>query len=713
MMPVKAYSRRWRADYQSFSRLKHELQRQLDIIEPPGSDFHRRLGGLAVQLEGFDTFWNSHRHFGFERALASYDRPGVFDSLDLELMWKLPAFCKPSSQYIDVKPCHEMNTGADTPVAYNGDFWDSDALVEWASSSESSILLVEGDYQCDYEIDEISRDLIPYLEDHDEPVVWIPNDMSIVSSMSHGTHILKQLAVQILQKGILLYDVAFLSYLVEMFLLSPGGSRIPQDANIYWFDVLRYVLRGIPNLCMVIDLRVLEDHQELPFSWVDQFSNLFERLRCEDSTILKVVLLTTWPLPKGNTDARTIIINSESGPPKLQRVHRIHWLTQRNGTRSLSFATKRPFSTASKFVHQSSNSYTSQVSIAYDDSSSEGERKIGSVSAAKGAASKGPADWFTQMKSFEKTVDASRKEPDAAHPRVKITVLDTGLDLSHREMIRANDEGRLRTRDFVEDTDNVKDSDGHGTHCTSLALRYAPNAEIFAGRVFRKNEADTDSFSILTKAIRYAAEVWKVDIISLSLGFTDEDDRHLREEIRKASANNILIFASAANKTSNETKPIRFPARMNDVICIFSSNSYSRPSDFNPRAHYFRPNLTFPGEDIKSAWPSALANERTFEWKGATYKKHSGSSCSTPIAAAVAAGILEFLWQERVPAVRRPELLKHYTGMTRIFMRFMVDDFKYGDNSYNYVKPWMLISEHFPKLEIPGLISHALDKIDG
>ncbi|PVH72788.1 subtilisin-like protein [Cadophora sp. DSE1049] len=324
------------------------------------------------------------------------------------------------------------------------------------------------------------------------------------------------------------------------------------------------------------------------------------------------------------------------------------------------------------------------------------------------------------MKSFEKTVDASRKEPDAAHPRVKIAVLDTGLDLSHRDIIKAKEQGRLKFRDFVDDTDTIKDDDGHGTHCTSLALKYAPNAEIFAGRVFRKSEADTDSCDILTKAIRYATDVWKVDIISLSLGFTDDDDdddddtlHFLRDEIWRASGNKILIFASAANNTSNETRPIRFPASMKEVICIFSSNSYGRPSDFNPDPKYDRPNLTFPGEQIEGAWPSNFSNEKTFEKKGATYKLQSGTSCSTPIAAAVAAGVLEFAWQERIPAVRRLNQLKHCTGMMQIFIRRMVDDYKVGDNSYYYVKPWKLISTSRRKNYISMRISDALDHIDG
>jgi len=202
-----------------------------------------------------------------------------------------------------------------------------------------------------------------------------------------------------------------------------------------------------------------------------------------------------------------------------------------------------------------------------------------------------------------------------------------------------------------------------------------------------------------------------VDIISLSLGFTD-DDEDLRDQIRKACANNILIFAAAANNTTNDVIPIRFPARMKEVICIFSSNSYGQPSKFNPPARYNRPNFTFPGEQIRGAWPSKIPGQGTFRINGAQYKEQDGTSCATPIAAAVAAGTLEFAWQERAHKIRRVKLLKDYSGISDILSKRMVDHYKIEGNQYHYVKPWMLISTNRIKEEIPIHISDVLDNVD-
>ncbi len=201
-----------------------------------------------------------------------------------------------------------------------------------------------------------------------------------------------------------------------------------------------------------------------------------------------------------------------------------------------------------------------------------------------------------------------------------------------------------------------------------------------------------------------------MDIISLSLGFAN-DDENLRKEIRKACAADSIVFSAAANDTTNESIPIRFPARMKDVICIFSSDSNGHPSSFNPPPRYDRENFMFPGENIEGAWPSSIQAEKTVTRQGAVYKVQDGTSCATPIAAAVAAGILEFAWQEREHTIRKSKLLREYSGMKEVLLKRMVDNRRNGE--YHYVKPWKLISVDRKKEEIPIIISDILDNIDG
>ena len=76
-------------------------------------------------------------------------------------------------------------------------------------------------------------------------------------------------------------------------------------------------------------------------------------------------------------------------------------------------------------------------------------------------------------------------------------MLDTGVDLSHPDIAKAMQEGRLKYHDFIEKHSKMLDLDGHGTHCVSLVLRHAPNAEVFVGRVFEKRNADSSCLQTL------------------------------------------------------------------------------------------------------------------------------------------------------------------------------------------------------------------------
>jgi hypothetical protein len=151
---------------------------------------------------------------------------------------------------------------------------------------------------------------------------------------------------------------------------------------------------------------------------------------------------------------------------------------------------------------------------------------------------------------------------------------------------------------------------------------------------------------------------------------------------------------------------------MREVISVFASDGHGNPSRFNPPARIDRPNFMFPGERVEGAWPSDIPAEGTFKRGESVYKYQDGTSCATPIAAAVAAGTLEFAWQKRAYKISRLSWLKHYSGMSDIFLKRMVDQ-PVVYNMYHYVKPWKLISIYQEKDEIPIHIADTLRHIHG
>lgn len=94
------------------------------------------------------------------------------------------------------------------------------------------------------------------------------------------------------------------------------------------------------------------------------------------------------------------------------------------------------------------------------------------------------------------------------------------------------------------------------------------------------------------------------------------------------------------------------------------------------------------------------------------YKVQDGTSVATPIAAAVAAGIIEFANQKRAFELKRVHLLKDHRGMTGVFLRWMVDRYKTGEKDFHYVKPWMLFGTSRNQDVIPICISLSIDNID-
>ena len=81
-------------------------------------------------------------------------------------------------------------------------------------------------------------------------------------------------------------------------------------------------------------------------------------------------------------------------------------------------------------------------------------------------------------------------------PRVRIAILDTGLNRDHQavsEMLaKPNRDRRIKAREcFIpaaeldDDEDPDNDPDGHGTHCAMVVHQVAPNADIYVARIFK------------------------------------------------------------------------------------------------------------------------------------------------------------------------------------------------------------------------------------
>lgn len=226
--------------------------------------------------------------------------------------------------------------------------------------------------------------------------------------------------------------------------------------------------------------------------------------------------------------------------------------------------------------------------------------------------------------------------------QVKIAILDTGIYATHPQIRDALQKGNIKKyKGFPEALEPLRDGHGHGTHCTSVLLRTAPNASLYIARVADDNGklSSDDNYFHITQAIEWTIEEG-VNVISISWG-TNETIPSMTAAINKAIKAGILVFAAASNSRANY--PVTFPARMKDVFCIGSVDGSGSLSSFSP-PFVGEENYNILGEGVLGACIPKFASEPGY--KSATQMvRRDGTSAAAPIAAGIAALLTEYARQ--------------------------------------------------------------------
>lgn len=263
--------------------------------------------------------------------------------------------------------------------------------------------------------------------------------------------------------------------------------------------------------------------------------------------------------------------------------------------------------------------------------------------------------------------------------RVRIAILDTGIDMNHPE-IKAR---KKRVKGFHceikgLETKANEDTSGHGTSTALLLMQVAPEADIYVARVFRETQDVVPDQ--VAPAIEHAVKNWEVDIISMSFGFPSVIFK-INEALKLADNNDVLLFAAASNDGANKSIPRAWPAREDTkVFCIHATDSHGYPWKRNPPSELGTFNFATFGEDV-------LTTGKQDKLVGKT-----GTSMATPIAAATAALLIDF---SRLPRMKGKKLdhmnkVASFQGMKRLLL---ASSEKTGQDNFRYIKPWRLFSE--------------------
>jgi hypothetical protein len=184
------------------------------------------------------------------------------------------------------------------------------------------------------------------------------------------------------------------------------------------------------------------------------------------------------------------------------------------------------------------------------------------------------------------------------------------------------------------------------------------------------------------QAITYAANEWKVDIITMSFGCKDRVNV-INDAIVAAHNKHILLFAAASNCGGNDE--IAWPAKSDKVICVHATDGYGKSTRFTPNALSNADNFAVLGSAVKSYWPEALTGE------GLSEMRMSGTSCAAPIAAGIAAVIMEFVCRKsRVNTEFANETRFKRLGERQVMSYILRKMVPRRNAGYDYIVPWTL-----------------------
>lgn len=211
---------------------------------------------------------------------------------------------------------------------------------------------------------------------------------------------------------------------------------------------------------------------------------------------------------------------------------------------------------------------------------------------------------------------------------IKVAVIDTGLDKSHKEFAGKYENGY----DFIKKSQTVTDTNKHGTHCAGVIGAATNNKEGIAGINHEVtllplrsvpdsgDETDADVIGAFEFASKEGARV-----ASCSFG-KKASSQAVGDTIAAAAERGLLPIVAAGNDSKDLNQQPTYPAcfKVPSMVVVASISSSGRMSSFSNYG-MGKVDLAAPGDMILSTVPKGK------------YESLSGTSMATPHVAGVAA----------------------------------------------------------------------------
>ena len=210
------------------------------------------------------------------------------------------------------------------------------------------------------------------------------------------------------------------------------------------------------------------------------------------------------------------------------------------------------------------------------------------------------------------------------------------------------------------------------THCAGVIagadndfgiVGVAPSAELYVAKVLGDN--GSGSIQAIINGIDWAIEE-QVDIISMSLGASQDPGQAFHDSIKRARQAGIIIVAASGNENTHVGWPAAYP----ETIAVGAVDQTFGRANFSNFGKEL--DVVAPGVDILSTYPVGR------------YAKLSGTSMATPMVAGIVALIQAYSRQIGVKAT--PEKIVEMIAERSVDMGNAGQDDMFGNGLINAMR---------------------------
>ncbi|KAL0930339.1 pfs domain-containing protein [Colletotrichum truncatum] len=286
--------------------LANEIKRQIDIcrgraVKPESTDSIPDSDGVATLQQELQDFVHALE------ALLRQINDGQSTVSDPSLLWKIAAFTQPTPYFfkpdwlLDRARATQANRAArQISKDSANDVWAEKSLQDYITSDNSQLLLVQGKYQTFQKLELFSCDITSFLRDNASTIYFIRSATSVLGQIQ-PEQVIRQLALQALQKVPAPKPITFLSDIVERF----QKAKSLED----WFEVLQCIIHHVQELYIALDVGLVSHDIEASIRIPVAFESLLRDVQVQSpSTLLKIILFTRRASEGIDIDSTTSIV---------------------------------------------------------------------------------------------------------------------------------------------------------------------------------------------------------------------------------------------------------------------------------------------------------------------------------------------------------------------------------------------------------------------